>query len=167
MEYGLLWTYYLWRNCPAVGWVQFSKKLRKRNMNLHRKVGFLYIVSVLISSICGLYIGFHATGGWVAKVGFITLGIFWFVITLMALKTVKNKEIRLHEKLMIYSYAACFGAVTLRIWLPILVPLMDGFIPAYRIVAWLSWVPNLIVAYFINERITNNITKSKLQRSGI
>ena len=55
--------------------------------------------------------------------------------------------------MMIYSYAACFAAVTLRIWLHLLTALFGGFITAYTIVAWLSWVPNLIVANQIARRI--------------
>lgn len=55
---------------------------------------------------------------------------------------------------MIYSYAACFAAVTLRIWLPLLTAAFLGdFIKAYTIVAWLCWVPNIIVAYFIVRRL--------------
>ena len=52
-------------------------------------------------------------------------------------------------KFMIFSFAACFAAVTLRIWLPILTSIMGEFNSAYRIVAWLCWVPNIIVAFFI------------------
>ncbi len=48
---------------------------------------------------------------------------------------------------MILSYAACWGAVTLRVWLPILTIYFDGnFTKAYDIVAWVSWVPNILVA---------------------
>jgi len=50
---------------------------------------------------------------------------------------------------MIYSYAACFAAVTLRIWLPLLMITLGDYLFAYRIVAWLCWVPNIIAAYFI------------------
>ena len=53
---------------------------------------------------------------------------------------------------MVYSYAVCFSAVTLRIWLPILIAITGEFESAYLIVGWLSWVPNLIVAYFIVNR---------------
>ena len=53
---------------------------------------------------------------------------------------------------MIYSYAACFAAVTLRIWLPLLIVSLGDFITAYRIVAWLCWVPNLMVAYFLVDK---------------
>ncbi len=51
--------------------------------------------------------------------------------------------------MMIYSYAACFAAVTLRLWLPMLTALFHDFKTAYRIVAWLCWLPNLAVARYI------------------
>jgi hypothetical protein len=51
---------------------------------------------------------------------------------------------------MIRSYALCFAAVTLRIWLPLFqFALGLEFIFAYRIIAWLCWVPNLVVAELI------------------
>ncbi len=91
----------------------------------------------------------------VAKIGFIMLGVMWLYTTSTAFISIKNGNISKHQKFMIYSYAACFGAVTLRIWLPILIMLHDGrFIPAYKIVAWLAWVPNIIVAYFITKKRT-------------
>jgi hypothetical protein len=54
--------------------------------------------------------------------------------------------------MMIYSYAACLAAVTLRIYLPLLAFAFNDFIKAYLLVAWLSWVPNLLVAFYINKR---------------
>lgn len=131
-----------------IGWIQFSPKLRNMNLRRHRKVGKLYILSVVISSVCGICIGFFATGGWVASVGFISLGIIWFFTTFQAYRAVRNKDMSMHKAFMIYSYAACFAAVTLRIWLPILHIVFDDFIVAYRLVAWLCWVPNMVFAYY-------------------
>jgi len=54
---------------------------------------------------------------------------------------------------MIYSYAACFAAVTLRIWLPLLTMIYGDFVKAYVIVAWLCWIPNIIVAGVITRRL--------------
>ena len=132
-----------------IGWLQFIKKLRIRNIKLHRGIGKIYVVSVLISGICGLYIAFFSTGGITSTVGFSSLALIWIISTFLGYKSIKNGKIKLHEDLMIYSYAACFAAVTLRFWLPILTILLDDFIFAYRIVAWLCWVPNLLVAYLI------------------
>jgi len=135
-----------------IGWTQFSTKLRKTRIRLHRTIGKVYILFVLVSGICGIYIGFFATGGLISSVGFVTLGLIWMSSTLLAFNAVKSRKIASHENYMIISYAACFAAVTLRIWLPILTSITGDFISAYQIVAWLSWVPNLLVAYYIINR---------------
>jgi uncharacterized membrane protein len=132
-----------------IGWLQFNKKLRLKNINLHRKIGKVYILSVLLSGITGFYIGYFATGGIIAKSGFMTMAAAWFFTTLFAFTTIKKGNVIKHQKLMIYSYAICFAAVTLRIYLPIFTPLLGGFLPAYKLIAWLCWVPNTIAAYFI------------------
>ncbi len=136
-----------------IGWVQFSSRLRSKNLSLHKQTGKVYIVSVLLSSVAGIGIGFFATGGWLTSLGFISLGIVWFYTTLMAYLTIRKRQTEEHQKFMIYSYAACFAAVTLRIWLPLLVSFFGDFIIAYTIVAWLSWIPNLLVANLIARRI--------------
>ncbi|WP_437398039.1 DUF2306 domain-containing protein [Flagellimonas lutimaris] len=129
-----------------VGWSQFVKKLRTKRLNLHRNLGKVYVISALISGLCGVYLGFFATGGIISSLGFISLGIIWLFTTLRAYVAVKNKDLSLHQGMMIYSYAACFAAVTLRIWLPFLTIVFGEFLLAYKVVAWLCWVPNMIFA---------------------
>lgn len=129
------------------GWSQFSKKLRAKRLNLHRNLGKIYVVSVLISGLCGVYLGFFATGGIVSSLGFISLGIIWLFTTGMAYFAVKRKDMSLHQGMMVYSYAACFAAVTLRIWLPLLTLSLGEFLLAYKIVSWLCWVPNILFAH--------------------
>jgi len=144
-----------------IGWTQFSKKLRKQNLNLHRLIGKIYVGCVSLSAIAGFYIGFYATGGTVASIGFIGLAIFWFYVTLKAYQLIKARDISGHQRMMILSYAACWGAVTLRLWLPILVLLFKGdFIPAYQVVAYLSWIPNVLFAYWYVEKNGIRISKT-------
>lgn len=132
-----------------IGWLQFSEKLRKRKVHVHRTIGKIYVLAVLISGLNGLYIALYATGGIVSILGFFSLGLVWLSSTFLGFSAIKKGNIDLHEKFMIFSYAACFAAVTLRIWLPILTSIMGEFNSAYRIVAWLCWVPNIIVAFFM------------------
>ncbi len=131
-----------------IGWIQFSKKLRITNLKLHRTIGKIYVIAALISGICGVFIAFNATGGLVTTLGFLSLGIIWLFTTFKAYLAIRKGDVQLHQGMMIYSYAACFAAVTLRIWLPLLTIAFGDFIIAYRIVAWLCWVPNIIFAYF-------------------
>ncbi|WP_299531978.1 DUF2306 domain-containing protein [Ulvibacterium sp.] len=131
-----------------VGWVQFSKRLRNANLKRHRVIGRIYIISAMISGVCAVYIALYATGGVISTLGFMSLGFLWLFFTSRAYLAIRKGDLPLHQGLMIYSYAACFAAVTLRIWLPLLTIIFHDFTLAYRIVAWLCWVPNIIFAFF-------------------
>jgi uncharacterized membrane protein len=135
-----------------IGWIQFIPKLRSKRLKLHKLIGKIYLFAVFFSSIASIYIGFYATGGFISSMGFICLGVIWFYTTFKAYISVRNKNIEQHKKFMVYNYAVCFSAVTLRIWLPLLQIVFGDFITAYLIVSWLCWVPNLIVASLITRQ---------------
>lgn len=141
-----------------VGWSQFSKKLRARRLQLHKNLGKIYVVSVLISGCGAVGIGFFATGGWIAATGFVLLGLVWLYTTGAAYFAIKKGNLKKHQYMMIYSYAACFAAVTLRLWLPLMqLFIFEGaFLPAYKIVAWLCWVPNIIFANVLVRRLKSS-----------
>ena len=141
-----------------IGRIQFNEKIRKTKLFLHRQIGKLYIIFSLLSATAAIYISLYSTGGIISTIGFMSLGIIWFYSTISAYIHIKNKRIESHQKMIIYSYAVCFAAVTLRIWLPILTSLFDDFIIGYRIVAYMCWLPNLVVAYFIVKRMNRNKT---------
>ncbi|EPC8420259.1 DUF2306 domain-containing protein [Bacillus wiedmannii] len=133
-----------------------STKFRERNIDRHRIVGRIYMVGILLGGVSGLYLSFYATGGLVAKLGFGLLSVFWLTSAYQALNRVKNKKIKDHRNWMIRNYSLTFGAVTLRIWLPLFIVLfgIERFELSYAIIAWLAWVPNLIVAeLFIRKRL--------------
>jgi hypothetical protein len=108
---------------------------------------------VLGSGLASLYIAYFATGGLIPSLGFTCLGLIWLYTTIKAYVAIRNRKIQQHQMFMIFSYAACFAAVTLRIWLPLLSSLFGEFLIAYKIVAWLCWVPNMIVAFMITRRL--------------
>ncbi len=132
-----------------IGWLQFNKKWRSKNMKLHRMIGKIYVVAVLISGITSIHIGFYVIGGFVSALGFISLGLIWFYTTVMGYVHIRQGKVMEHRLMMIYSYADCFSAVTLRLWLPILVAVSGNFEKGYVLAAWICWVPNIIVAYWL------------------
>ena len=139
----------------VIGPFTLSAKFRERNINRHRIVGRIYMVGILLGGISGLYLSFYATGGLVAKLGFGLLSVLWLTSAYQALHRVKNKKIKDHRNWMIRNYALTFAAVTLRIWLPLFIVLfgIEQFELSYAIIAWLAWVPNVIVAeLFIRKR---------------
>lgn len=141
-----------------VGWVQFLPNLRNRNRKLHTYTGKVYIISVLLSGLAGFCIAFYASGGWIASLGFMGLAVFWILSTLFCFANIRKGDLIRHQQMATYSYALCFSAVTLRIWLPLLGILLKDFNLAYSVVAWLCWVPNVFVAYFINRMELSGLT---------
>lgn len=135
-----------------IGWTQFSPRLRRTRLSLHRNLGKIYVAAALLSGLAGFGIGTQATGGWAAALGFMSLGVVWVYTTFAAYRHIRAGQVTAHQKMMMYSYAACFAAATLRLWLPLLTNLSGDFIAAYQIVAWLCWVPNLGVAWWLNRR---------------
>ncbi len=132
------------------GLLQFSKKLRSRHLSWHRALGKTYLIAVLLSGSAGLYIAFYATGGLICVTGFESLAILWLYTSATAYRAIRNRDIDRHKEWMIRSYALCFAAVTLRILGPVFqFGFGMSFIPAYQIIAWLSWMLNLLVAEII------------------
>jgi len=135
------------------GFSQFYKRLRIKRLALHRILGKIYIGAVLLSGFAGLGIAFFATGGIIPALGFGGLAILWLYTTSNAYTSIKKLDIDAHQRWMIRSYALCFAAVTLRLYLPLFTGLMHmEFIPAYKIIAWLCWVPNILIAEFFIVR---------------
>ncbi len=133
-----------------IGWTQFSRKLRNTYLYIHRAIGKTYVISCTVGGIAALYLAFYATGGVISSLGFGSLAVLWLTTTSKAYFAIRNRSIDTHREWMVRSYALTFAAVTLRIWLPLLQFVVHmEFIPAYQLISWLCWVPNLIVAELI------------------
>lgn len=128
-----------------IGPFQFLPWVRNRR-SLHRTLGKVYVVSCLISGMAGFILSFGATAGPIAGFGFGTLAVVWIYSTGQAWRMAQARRFEEHRRWMIRSFALTFGAVTLRIYLPMSQVMGIEFLDAYRAIAWLAWVPNLMVA---------------------
>lgn len=136
-----------------IGPFQFLPRIRTgRLLNLHRWLGRVYLLGVLIGGVGGLYMAQLAYGGIVTRLGFTSLAVFWLVSGFMAYKSIRNKEIETHRKWMTVNYSLTFAGVTLRLWQVIFGISGLDFLTGYLIVSWLCWVPNLLFAFWkINQ----------------
>jgi len=135
------------------GFFQFSKKVYN-NKALHRALGKLYVFGVLFFAAPGAYVmTLFINRGMGVFISFLLQNTLWVVFTLAAFLLVKNGRIDDHIKMMNRSYALAFGAVTLRFYIWLFTVLGNGvnFHNNYLIIAFLSWVPNLILAEVINR----------------
>jgi len=131
-----------------LGAFQFLKPLRQKLPAVHRWMGRIYITACVVGGVAGGSIALFSTSGLPAGLGFLTLAVIWVPITLMAWVCAMRRDFVAHERWMIRSFALTFAAVTLRIYLPIAIIQAGGefSVPAYQLIAWICWVPNLIVA---------------------
>jgi uncharacterized membrane protein len=128
-----------------IGPFQIFLKQSKTRVRMHRRLGYVYIISVTVSGIVSIYLSLFATGGWIAGLGFFGLDVLWVASTWIALRKIIAKNVQAHKAWMLRSYALTFAAVMLRIWLGPLVLIFGDFEAGYRVVAWLCWIPNLLV----------------------
>lgn len=138
-----------------VGAFQFNASFRAKYLHIHRICGRIYVVGCLVGGCAGLYLAFYSTGGIVSHWGFGMLAVAWIVTTTMAYRHIRAGNVRIHQDWMIRSYALTLAAVTLRIYLPISQIAGYEFVDAYRAIAWMCWVPNLIIAEWFIIPLSN------------
>lgn len=137
-----------------LGPFQFLPTLKKgRPLKFHRWLGRTYLLSVLAGGLGGLYMAQFAYGGLIARLGFATLALLWLYSGYQAYQRIRHKDIAGHRQWMIRNYALTLAGTMLRVWVPLLVGAVGlDFTVGYIIIAWLCWVPNLLVAEWIVHR---------------
>jgi len=130
----------------AIGGFQLHPSLRGRFRAAHRWMGRLYVLGVALAGSAGLTMAWHANGGVLGKLGFALLALSWLGSTACGYACIRAGDQAAHRRWMIRSYALSFAAVTLRLYIPASQVAGIPFDSAYPVIAWLCWVPNLLVA---------------------
>jgi len=128
------------------GVFQLSKRIRARYPAWHRTAGKVYVFVILIfTAPSGLVMSVYANGGLAAGIGFALLAVLWWFFTWKGYQHAIHKQLDVHREFMLRSYALTFAAVTLRLYSFFFA--LAGFRgeSIYILIAWLSWVPSLIV----------------------
>lgn len=123
---------------------------------LHQNAGKIYVFAILfLAAPTGIYMGLFANGGALAKISFILLGLFWWFSTFRAYQLIREKKYKVHQQWMWRSFALTLSAITLRLWKWVIVYFFQPSpMDVYQIVAWLGWIPNiLLVELLIRKKI--------------
>ena len=141
-----------------IGPFQFVRRLRRRFVRVHRACGAVYVASATGLGITGLILAPTAYTGLGASVGFTLLALATLFTTWTALRMVLAGRYGEHRRWMIRSFSLILAGVMLRVWVPLYLGLSElGFVDfsfetAYAGIAWLCWVPNLLIALWITRR---------------
>ena len=125
-------------------------------IKIHQYAGKAYVFVILfLAAPTGIYMGFFANGGFSSKISFVILGIFWWFSTFKAYQLIRQKNYKAHQQWMWRSFALTLSAITLRLWKWIIVYFFHPSpMDVYEIVAWLGWIPNiLLIELLIRKKI--------------
>jgi uncharacterized membrane protein len=142
--------------CLLAGFTQFSNPLRTRHPHIHRWMGYLYVMVILgFSGPSGLIMSLYANGGIFSQISFTLLTTLWILFTAKGVIEIRKGNVLNHQKFLYRSYALTLSAITLRLWkLGLVVTLQPQPMDLYRWVAWLGWVPNLLlIELYIRTKI--------------
>lgn len=131
----------------VTGLLQLVPALYRRRPALHRRLGQVYVASILIlAAPSGLVLATFSNGGLPAKVGFTLQCLVWWLATWKAYRAARRRRWLLHAEWMLRAYAVTLAAMSLR---------LESFgmhyffqtrpLETYLTVVWLSWVGNLLL----------------------
>lgn len=144
----------------AIGPVQFVESWRKRWRGMHRVLGRVYIVAILLAAPTGFFMGLMAYGGVLSRSAFMVFSVLWFATALLGYSTARRRKFADHRVWMIRSYALTFGAVVLRVQLNLLQDAGFAFETVYPYMAWCSWVPAVLVGEGVVRRLYRHLPQA-------
>ncbi len=129
----------------VIGPLQFWSMLRAKP-TIHRWLGRAYLgLGIALGGSSGLVLALQAKGGLTARLWFTCLAVLWLFTGARAYATIRQRKVQAHRRWMLRNFSLTFGAVILRLMLPTALNYGIPFDVAYPVIAWLAWVPNLIV----------------------
>lgn len=130
-----------------IGFFQIHPTIGLRWRNTHRLLGKIYVGGILFfSAPGGLIMSLFINRGPVVQASFILQCTLWFIFTWIAYTRIRQVDIQSHRRWILRSFALTLAAITLRIYVFLGSWSFDLAQPtAYATIAWLSWVPNLLI----------------------
>jgi dolichyl-phosphate-mannose--protein O-mannosyl transferase len=135
------------------------------------------VVAVFVGGASALVMSFFSSAAFVGFFGFGTLAVLWVWTTYRGYRSARDRDFAEHQAWMIRSFALTYAAPTLRLWLIVLTVVQLPFgldeavvaANAYAPVAFLCWLPNIVIAEIIIRRrgLPSLIRTSEENTSGV
>jgi len=135
------------------GPVQLWLGLHNVKMDVHRKLGFVYIAGIAIGSVGAIGLALQTQGGLIFGSGLFFLAMAWIATTSLAFMAIKKNLIDQHKEWTIRSYVVTFAFVTFRIGQVALTGRGVDLQTAIGVMAWACWaIPLLLTEAVIQGR---------------
>jgi hypothetical protein len=146
----------------VIGFIQNINSVRIRFSRAHRYLGSIYVFGILFFAAPGaIVMSFFIGRGMLVFTSFIVQCSLWLWFTTIAYQKAKAKDFIGHEKWMLRSFSLTIAAITLRIYIFIFAFNTDlSQANNYALLAWLSWVPNILLVegWFYMRRKISTVT---------
>jgi hypothetical protein len=134
----------------CIGPWQFLGAFRARYPGWHQVMGRIYVfIGVGVGGFSGLYMSWFAYGGWVSTIGFGLGALIWLYTAVRGILDARARRFDSHRDWMTRNFAMTLAAVSLRVGLGLGFASQLPFHMFYPALAWLSWVPNLLLAEWL------------------
>jgi len=142
-----------------VGPFQFIKKIRTRNIKIHRLLGRIYLACIMVSAPVGFYLAATSKINFVYATGLSMLAITWFSMAAMAYISIHKRNITQHREWMTRSYVVTTAFTFFRIGLQISEALDVGtFEMRLALLSWACWsVPLFVSEILLQARKINTV----------
>jgi hypothetical protein len=118
---------------------------KNRRIEVHRKLGLIYMGSIAVSVTAAFYLATHTAVGWVFGAGLSGLAVAWIITTGLAYAAVRRGLLHQHQEWMIRSYVVTFGFVFFRILVGVLQATGVGSLQEQLAAAsWFCWAAPLL-----------------------
>lgn len=132
-----------------LGLFQLSTRIRTYSLPLHVNIGRCYVFLVMLSTLGAIISLPSSSSGVAAKSAFWFLATVWPIVTIAGYPFGGDFSRTWHMRLMTISFALTCSAVSLRIYLGIMLSMGIAFDTCYPIAAWAGPISNLAIALII------------------
>jgi uncharacterized membrane protein len=159
----------------ALSPLQFIARLRDRVPRAHRVIGRAALGSMVLGGLAGAVVSTTNLAGPAGTAGFGLLGVLWVTFAVTAFVAIRRGDVTAHRRWMVRAFALTYAAVTLRLWLGLLmgvhlaagVTQPEAFTRSYVVVPFLCWVPNLLIAELYLRRHRGAPGRESVQRPAL
>ena len=135
------------------GPLQLIPSVRKKSWRLHRNLGKIYIISVILASITSVYLSYTSAITVTYALGLFVGSVVWLVSAIIGWVHIRNKKVLLHKQWMIRNYIVTFFFI-----------IIFGFYDLFRamgvadlitlasVLPWISLIVPLIITEILIRR---------------
>lgn len=128
------------------------RKIRQKSIPWHRWNGRIYVVSIVLNFIPGLYVSWFVAGN-LTVAGFLVLNLLWLATTWLGYLHIRRKNIAKHRQWIIRSFFLTNANLTIHLLLPISQYAIGlSYTASYALAVWGSMLLNLSLAEVVLRR---------------